>query len=438
MELRNYNFSISNWAINFGLFNLVGFFAGIFQISTQIVIPTFVGILFLLTYLRFLKKNKSDFFSELIVQILSVFTFLYLPGFYHESPDTATALSFVTEENTSIEKFAYFSTIWGSSFYLIAIGYGSKFFLLLWRFFQLYTFFYWLLFGISIALKETKWSSILTISLFLAYVLSPMYLRHLFGFQTNHMAAQILMCLLVLVNSDQQIFGYKVYSKKILIGALLTIFCYIRIDTLILILPLFLYIYAKDRCDTFINITFFTLSVIINLLFIKGQNVLGFLTNTHNINVFYVLRFIAPFLTLLILLFGKKLIIYSKNKINFINTLSLKKQYWIIVLILVFALLSLNINRSDGLYNFLYNTFSYKSIRRSWGVYYYGIFLMATFEVSLKKSVSMESWLALIIFVLSLILSGGRRIGEGDSLNRMMLTVGVAFVYPFLKQHKLC
>jgi hypothetical protein len=265
-----------------------------------------------------------------------------------------------------------------------------------------------------------------------------MFLRHIYSFQTNIASAQTLMAVLVLVNAEKAYLNENILFQSILLGSLLVMFSFMRIDSLILIIPLMVYILIIRKWDKFILVTFLLLSVVIVTLFAVGQYNIGGLTNIFNKNIFYILMSIGPLLSLALLVGGNYLYLYLKENIERLLSLENKILYWLLFGCVILVLLSLNLARFDGLYNFLYNTFSYKSIRRSWGFFYYGIVLSAVLGVFYKRLISIDILLALSLFILTLVLAGGRRIGEGDSLNRMMLTVGVAFVYPYLKQHKLC
>jgi hypothetical protein len=286
--------------------------------------------------------------------------------------------------------------------------------------------------------KEIKTSTLFGLSLFLMYIFSPMFLRHIYSFQTNIASAQTLMAVLVLGNAKNAYSKKYIFVQSILLGSLLVTFSYMRIDSLILIIPLMIYILIIRKWDKFIYLAFLFLSVFIVSLFALGQNNIGGITHIFNKNIFYILMSIGSLMSFAVLLGGNYLYLYLNEKIERLLSLDKKVWYWILFGCVILVLLSLNIKRFDGLYNFLYNTFSYKSIRRSWGLFYYGMVLSIVWGMLARKLVTLEMLFALSIFALTLLIAGGRRIGEGDSLNRMMLTVGVAFVYPILKQHKLC
>ena len=174
------------------------------------------------------------------------------------------------------------------------------------------------------------------------------------------------------------------------------------------------------------------MSIVIILLFLQGQFFLGGLTYIYNNVIFGCLMSSGLAAALLVTFSGRTLSAVITKYFDII--LSCGVLRWILFVSFVLVLLSLNVKRDDGLYNFMYNTFSYKSLRRSWGLFYFGILVIASVALLQKKLISKESLLAFSIFFLTLMIAGGRRIGEGDSLNRMMLTVGVACLFPFLKE----
>lgn len=443
MRVPGFNISLRSWAVNFGIFSTVGLLFGLLQLIFQTVFPVYLVAIILITsyfiHFRFLLKEiTSVLWGEITVVVITIIVFILLLGTNHASPDSAAVLSYVTDFNPSIEKFSYFSTIWGSSYYLWAFSYGSKLFVLIWRFVQIYTLIYWAIACLHLAVKETKIGTLFGLALFLMYIFSPMFLRHIFSFQTNIASAQTLMALLVLLNTEKTYFRQNVFVHSILNASLLVVFNFMRIDSLILIMPLLVYAFFVNSRDKNVLIIFSLLAVVITSLFGIGQYNLNGLTHVFNKNIFYILMSIGTIISVVLVIGGNTLYLFFTKNIERLLCLDNRKLYLLLFGCVILVLLSLNIKRFDGLYNFLYNTFSYKSIRRSWGVFYYSIVLGAVLGVLKKRSISIDVLLGLSIFILTLVLAGGRRIGEGDSLNRMMLTVGVAFLFPYLKQNKLC